>query len=217
MHGRKGHLPLVRPATLLQRFCIPSLHQRFHDSRRRSVRSPPLSVLSPAYQTSCALSDSAKPTCSPETGFHPCCHTRFVIAGTDFPDLDVQSVDFTKRNGMGGESIYGSPFADEDLSHELDSHGYVASSHLPVSGARCPDRCCIGRDGHMRPLGTSLFDSFNLVTHLLLHQTDTIVSRLATTHCILDHRQSALYGEQRPEHEWLSVLHHPEAVLSSER
>lgn len=26
---------------------------------------------------------------------------------------------------MGGESIYGSPFLDEDLSDELDSHGYV--------------------------------------------------------------------------------------------
>ena len=31
--------------------------------------------------------------------------------------------DFTKRNGMGGESIYGSPFPDEDLTRPLDSKG----------------------------------------------------------------------------------------------
>ena len=31
--------------------------------------------------------------------------------------------DFTKRNGMGGESIYGGPFTDEDLTRPLDSQG----------------------------------------------------------------------------------------------
>ena len=34
-------------------------------------------------------------------------------------------LDFTKRNGSGGESIYGGPFADEDLSRNLDSAGCV--------------------------------------------------------------------------------------------
>jgi hypothetical protein len=33
--------------------------------------------------------------------------------------------DFTKRNGTGGESIYGGPYADEDLTHPLDSEGSV--------------------------------------------------------------------------------------------
>lgn len=35
--------------------------------------------------------------------------------------------DFTKRNGSGGESIYGGPFPDEDLSRPVDSEGYVDS------------------------------------------------------------------------------------------
>ena len=33
------------------------------------------------------------------------------------------STDFTKRNGTGGESIYGGPFADEDLTRPIDSEG----------------------------------------------------------------------------------------------
>lgn len=36
-------------------------------------------------------------------------------------------LDFTKRNGMGGESIYGGQFADEDLTRPLDSEGYVVT------------------------------------------------------------------------------------------
>lgn len=37
----------------------------------------------------------------------------------------IPSQDFTKRNGTGGESIYGAPFADEDLSRPVDAPGYV--------------------------------------------------------------------------------------------
>jgi len=36
-------------------------------------------------------------------------------------------LDFTKRNGTGGESIYGSPFPDEDLTRSLDAEGYDLS------------------------------------------------------------------------------------------
>lgn len=35
----------------------------------------------------------------------------------------IQGGDFTKRNGTGGESIYGAPFADEDLSRPVDEPG----------------------------------------------------------------------------------------------
>lgn len=31
--------------------------------------------------------------------------------------------DFTKRNGSGGESIYGGTFPDEDLTRPIDSEG----------------------------------------------------------------------------------------------
>ena len=39
-------------------------------------------------------------------------------------------IDFTKRNGTGGESIYGGQFPDEDLTQPLDSEGYDS---LPIS------------------------------------------------------------------------------------
>ena len=45
--------------------------------------------------------------------------------------LTLSSADFTKRNGTGGESIYGGPFADEDLTHPLDSEGSVLSC-IPI-------------------------------------------------------------------------------------
>ncbi|KAJ3478530.1 hypothetical protein NLI96_g9695 [Meripilus lineatus] len=37
--------------------------------------------------------------------------------------------DFTKRNGMGGESIYGGPFTDEDLTRPLDSQGLLCMAN----------------------------------------------------------------------------------------
>jgi len=45
----------------------------------------------------------------------------------------IQGGDFTKRNGSGGESIYGGMFSDERLEGEgteVDSPGYV---HILVS------------------------------------------------------------------------------------
>ncbi|TFK47759.1 hypothetical protein OE88DRAFT_739982 [Heliocybe sulcata] len=44
-------------------------------------------------------------------------------------DFMIQGGDFTKRNGLGGESIYGGPFADEDLSRPLDSEGLVCMAN----------------------------------------------------------------------------------------
>ena len=41
--------------------------------------------------------------------------------------------DFTKRNGTGGESIYGGPFADEDLTRPIDSEGSVTLMY-PLTG-----------------------------------------------------------------------------------
>jgi peptidyl-prolyl isomerase G (cyclophilin G) len=80
----------------------------------------------------------------------------FILA-TNFLDVNLQFTDFTKRNGMGGESIYGSPFADEDLSHELDSQGYVVP-FLPCTAA-------VDTPGRLRHLP-------KLVTHLFFPETD---------------------------------------------
>ncbi|KAI0749918.1 cyclophilin-like domain-containing protein [Daedaleopsis nitida] len=41
----------------------------------------------------------------------------------------IQGGDFTKRNGTGGESIYGAPFPDEDLSRPLDSEGLLCMAN----------------------------------------------------------------------------------------
>jgi len=41
----------------------------------------------------------------------------------------IQGGDFTKRNGTGGESIYGSAFPDEDLTRPLDSAGLLCMAN----------------------------------------------------------------------------------------
>jgi cyclophilin family peptidyl-prolyl cis-trans isomerase len=53
---------------------------------------------------------------------------------THMAQLDL---DFTKMNGVGGESIYGGQFADEDLNMPLDSEGCVARwiyTQIPLHG-----------------------------------------------------------------------------------
>ncbi|KAI0636151.1 cyclophilin-like domain-containing protein [Trametes polyzona] len=44
-------------------------------------------------------------------------------------DVAMRHEDFTKRNGTGGESIYGGPFPDEDLSRPLDSEGLLCMAN----------------------------------------------------------------------------------------
>jgi peptidyl-prolyl isomerase G (cyclophilin G) len=39
------------------------------------------------------------------------------------------TLDFTKRNGTGGESIYGGTFSDEDLQRPLDSRGLLCMAN----------------------------------------------------------------------------------------
>ncbi|KAI0297297.1 cyclophilin-like domain-containing protein [Multifurca ochricompacta] len=51
------------------------------------------------------------------------------IIHRSIPNFMIQGGDFTKRNGTGGESIYGSPFADEDLTHPLDSEGLLCMAN----------------------------------------------------------------------------------------
>lgn len=44
-------------------------------------------------------------------------------------DFMIQGGDFTKRNGTGGESIYGGNFPDEDLSRPLDAEGLLCMAN----------------------------------------------------------------------------------------
>ncbi|KAI6042449.1 cyclophilin-like domain-containing protein [Pisolithus marmoratus] len=44
-------------------------------------------------------------------------------------DFMIQGGDFTKRNGTGGESIYGANFPDEDLSRPLDAEGLLCMAN----------------------------------------------------------------------------------------
>ncbi|KAK7454551.1 hypothetical protein VKT23_011304 [Stygiomarasmius scandens] len=44
-------------------------------------------------------------------------------------DFMIQGGDFTKRNGTGGESIYGGMFPDEDLSRPLDSEALLCMAN----------------------------------------------------------------------------------------
>lgn len=51
----------------------------------------------------------------------------------NFPD-HLKFTDFTKRNGTGGESIYGGTFADEDLTMPVDKEGCVMSLQFRFLG-----------------------------------------------------------------------------------
>ncbi|KAL1949770.1 hypothetical protein VTO73DRAFT_8651 [Trametes versicolor] len=51
------------------------------------------------------------------------------IIHRSIPGFMIQGGDFTKRNGTGGESIYGGPFPDEDLSRPLDSEGLLCMAN----------------------------------------------------------------------------------------
>ncbi|KIP10976.1 hypothetical protein PHLGIDRAFT_100241 [Phlebiopsis gigantea 11061_1 CR5-6] len=44
-------------------------------------------------------------------------------------DFMIQGGDFTKRNGSGGESIYGGMFPDEDLTRPLDAGGLLCMAN----------------------------------------------------------------------------------------
>ncbi|TFK40089.1 cyclophilin-like domain-containing protein [Crucibulum laeve] len=54
---------------------------------------------------------------------------RGSIVHRSIKDFMIQAGDFTKRNGTGGESIYGGTFADENLIHPLDSEGLLCMAN----------------------------------------------------------------------------------------
>ncbi|EGN99015.1 hypothetical protein SERLA73DRAFT_53655 [Serpula lacrymans var. lacrymans S7.3] len=85
-------------------------------------------------------SDSAPKTtenfralCTGEKGLssvseHPLYYKNSIIHRS-IRDFMIQGGDFTRRNGTGGESIYGNVFADEDLSRPLNSEGLLCMAN----------------------------------------------------------------------------------------
>lgn len=50
-------------------------------------------------------------------------------SNTTQPAQTLTFPDFTKRNGTGGESIYGHPFEDENFKRDVDAEGYAHPTH----------------------------------------------------------------------------------------
>ncbi|KAK7686126.1 hypothetical protein QCA50_010938 [Cerrena zonata] len=71
--------------------------------------------------------------CTGEKGISPLSdkplYYKSSIVHRSITDFMIQAGDFTKRNGMGGESIYGGPFPDEDLTRPVDSEGLLCMAN----------------------------------------------------------------------------------------
>ncbi|TDL25478.1 hypothetical protein BD410DRAFT_717372 [Rickenella mellea] len=71
--------------------------------------------------------------CTGEKGLSPASqqplYYKNSIIHRSIRDFMIQGGDFTKRNGTGGESIYGGPFPDEDLSRPLDAAGLLVMAN----------------------------------------------------------------------------------------
>ncbi|KAL5526047.1 hypothetical protein ACEPAG_7385 [Sanghuangporus baumii] len=71
--------------------------------------------------------------CTGERGVSPKSHIPLYYKHSKMhrviQDFMVQGGDFTKGNGIGGESIYGGPFADEDLSRPVDQPGLLCMAN----------------------------------------------------------------------------------------
>ncbi|KAH7102859.1 cyclophilin-like domain-containing protein [Auriculariales sp. MPI-PUGE-AT-0066] len=73
----------------------------------------------------------ARPPLIPRSDTRRTPHTRSQgsIIHRSIKGFMVQGGDFTKRNGSGGESIYGSPFPDEDLSQPIDAEALLVMAN----------------------------------------------------------------------------------------
>ncbi|KAH9848435.1 cyclophilin-like domain-containing protein [Lenzites betulinus] len=78
-------------------------------------------------------SENFRALCTGEKGLSPLSerplYYKNSIVHRSISGFMIQGGDFTKRNGTGGESIYGGPFPDEDLSRPLDSEGLLCMAN----------------------------------------------------------------------------------------
>jgi len=78
-------------------------------------------------------SENFRALCTGEKGLSPLSdrplYYKNSIIHRSIANFMIQGGDFTKRNGTGGESIYGGPFADEDLTRPIDSEGLLCMAN----------------------------------------------------------------------------------------
>ncbi|KAI0759569.1 cyclophilin-like domain-containing protein [Trametes elegans] len=78
-------------------------------------------------------SENFRALCTGEKGLSPLSerplYYKNSIIHRSIKDFMIQGGDFTKRNGTGGESIYGGPFPDEDLSRPLNAAGLLCMAN----------------------------------------------------------------------------------------
>jgi peptidyl-prolyl isomerase G (cyclophilin G) len=71
--------------------------------------------------------------CTGEKGLSPTSeiplHYKGSIIHRSIADFMIQGGDFTKKNGTGGESIYGTPFEDEAFTRNVDSEGLLVMAN----------------------------------------------------------------------------------------
>ncbi|KZV77207.1 hypothetical protein PENSPDRAFT_568449 [Peniophora sp. CONT] len=71
--------------------------------------------------------------CTGEKGASPLSGAPLYYKGSPIhriiPDFMIQGGDFTKQNGTGGESIYGAPFDDENLTTPMDAEGLLCMAN----------------------------------------------------------------------------------------
>jgi len=78
-------------------------------------------------------SENFRALCTGEKGMSPLSdrplYYKNSIIHRSIKDFMIQGGDFTKRNGTGGESIYGGTFPDEDLTRPIDSEGLLCMAN----------------------------------------------------------------------------------------
>ncbi|KAI0833764.1 cyclophilin-like domain-containing protein [Trametes gibbosa] len=100
---------------------------------KTSEKSDCLAFIPIAASLTCLALHSFRALCTGEKGLSPLSerplYYKNSIVHRSIPGFMLQGGDFTKRNGTGGESIYGGPFPDEDLSRPLDSEGLLCMAN----------------------------------------------------------------------------------------
>ncbi|KAG8880979.1 hypothetical protein FRB97_000303 [Tulasnella sp. 331] len=101
----------------------------------------------------------------------------------------VQGGDFTRHNGKGGESIYGAPFEDEDLTQEIGSEGLLvmANKGPATNGSQwfVTLRPCPHLNGKHVVFGRVVFgyETILRISQVPVDEKDRPLKPITVTHC----------------------------------